>query len=134
MAQTGNRYVIELNRSQLGWGEERHTGSRTPREGEAYLAIPRPKAKAYNLYNSNKTKGLDILGENIFNCTSTDGFLSCEFKSQGCTEKGDVYAKQFSSNDNLTILGNWYKHMHAKVGDKVEVYFLSPSDIQLTLL
>lgn len=134
MAQAGDRYVIELNPSQLGWGEERNTNSRPTRKGEAYLAIPRDIAIKYSLYNSNRTNGLDILGDNIFNCTSADGFLSCEFKSQGCDKKGDKYAKQFSGNDNLKLLGNWYKHIHAQVGDKVEVYFLSPYDIQLTLL
>lgn len=37
-------------------------------------------------------------------------------------------------NDNLRALGNWYSHLHATVGDQVEVLFLSPTDIQLTLL
>ena len=134
MAQAGNRYVIKLTPSQLGWGEERYTDSRPRRKGEAYLAIPRDIAKKYNLYNSNKTNGLDILGVNIFKCTSSDGFLSCEFKSQGDKKRGDEYAKQFYGNDNLKLLGNWYKHVNAQVGDEVEVYFLTPYEIQLTLL
>lgn len=120
MAKTGDKYVMVLNRSQLGWGEERYTVSRPRRKGEAYLAIPIDVATAYGLYNSNKTNGEDILGLNIFNCISTDGFLSCEFKAQGSREEGDIYAKQFSANNNLKTLGNWYKHIQAKVGDKIE--------------
>lgn len=134
MAQKGNRYVITLNASQLGWGVERYTNSRQRRKGEAYLAIPINCAREFGLYNSNQTNGLDVPGVNIFNCISADGFLSCQLKSQGCRKEGDVYAKQFSGNNNLQTLGNWYEHINAQVGDEIEVYFHSAYDIELTLL
>lgn len=134
MAQAGDRYVIELTPSQLGWGEERYTNSRQARQGEAYLAIPRRYAKVYKLFNSNHTNGQDILGTNIYNCISMDGFLNDQIKSQGCVHEGDEFAKQFAGNNNLKLLGDWYEHIQADVGDKIEVYFLSPYDIQLTLL
>ena len=134
MAQAGDRYVVKLTPSQLGWGEERYTNTRTVRKGEAYLAIPQNKAKAYKLFNSNQTNGHNLLGINIYNRISVDGFLNGQMKSQGCARKGDKYAKQFAGNGNLKLLGDWYEHTQADVGDEVEVYFLSPCDIQLTLL
>ena len=134
MAQTGNRFIVELTPSQLGWGDERYTNTRTIRYGEGYLAIHKEYARAFDLFNANGTNGRDIVGENIFNCISTDGFLNCQLKSQGCSESGDIYAKQFAGNDNLRALGNWYSAIHATVGDQVEVLFTSPTDIQLTLL
>lgn len=134
MAQTGNSFIVELTPSQLGWGDERYTNTRTIRYGEGYLAIHKEYARSYDLFNANGTNGRDILGKNIFNCTSTDGLLNCQLKSQGCSESGDIYAKQFAGNDNLRALGNWYSDIQATVGDQIEVLFTSPTDIQLTLL
>ncbi len=134
MAQTGDSFIVELTPSQLGWGDERYTNTRTIRHGEGYLAIHKEYARAFGLFNSNGTNGRDVIGENIFNCVSTDGFLNCQLKAQGCSESGDIYAKQFAGNDNLLTLGDWYAHVHANVGDRVEVLFTSPYDIQITLL
>lgn len=134
MAQAGNSFRVTLTPSQLGWGTERYTGSRPVREGEAYLAIPRKYAMEYDLFNSNNTTGNDILGQNIFNCITSDGFLNCELKAEGCKSAGDVYAKQFAGNDNLRTLGDWYSYVNAQVDDVVEVYFLSPTDVRLTLI
>ncbi len=134
MAQTGNCFIVDLTPSQLGWGDERYTNSRPIRYGEGYLAIHKEYAEAFNLFNSNYTNGEDILGENIFNCISSDGFLNCQLKSEGCRKAGNIYAKQFAGNDNLRTLGNWYAHLQARVGDRIEVYFLSPTDIRLTLI
>ena len=134
MANTGDYYIVELTPSQLGWGTERYTYTRDIRYGEGYLAIPRHYAKQFNLFNSNHTNKSNILGQNIFRCTSSDGLLNCLLKSQGCNTAGDIYAKQFSGNKNLRTLGTWYAKIQAKAGDKVRVYFSSPNDTILTLL
>lgn len=134
MANTGDSFIVELTPSQLGWGTERYTASRDIRYGEGYLSIPRIYAERFSLYNSNYTAGRDILGQNIFNCISSDGLLNCELKSQGCASAGDTYAKQFAGNGNLRALGNWYSKAEAKVGDKIRVYFSSPNNIELTLI
>lgn len=134
MATTGDRFVVKLTSSQLGWGTERYTDSRDVRYGEGYLSIPRTYAKEFDLYNSNYTDGYDILGQNIFRCISSDGLLKCDLKSQGCVSAGDKYAKQFAGNGNLRILGEWYSKIGAKVGDEIEIYFSSPYDIRLTLI
>ena len=134
MANKGNKFIVKLTESQLGWGEKRYTSSRDYRKGEAYLAIPGSNARELELYNSNHTNGEDILGVNIFNCVSTDGKFSCQLKAQGNRAAGDEYAKQFSGNDNLHALGNWYSEIDAQVGDQIAVYFTSPYDIRLSYL
>lgn len=134
MAQAGDHFTVVLTPSQLGWGNERYTHTRPIRYGEGYLAISKSNARTCGLYNSNQTNNRDVLGINIFNCTSDDGFLNCQLKAQGCSEAGDIYAKQFAGNDNLRTLGHWYAHIHANIGDQVEVLFTSPTDIKLTLL
>ena len=60
MAKAGDKYVMVLNRSLLGLGEERYTVSSPRRKGEAYLAIPIDVAVAYGLYNSNKYISLNV--------------------------------------------------------------------------
>lgn len=129
MANTGDTYIVELKASHLGWGTHRYTNTRTHIEGERYLPIPRNVATSFNIFNSNATGGKDILGKNIFNCSSSDGFFTAVFKAQGSSKKGDVFAKQFSVNKNLRALKVWYDHIAADIGTKVRVTWTSPTDI-----
>ena len=129
MAKAGDRFIVKLKKTHLGWGTHRYTNSRDIIPGEGYIPIPSNYAKLYQIYNSNKTKGLDILGVNIFNFRTDDDFLSGELKSQGCSVGGAVFAKQFSVNDDLKALGTWYTYVNMQVGDKVEVRFTSSTDI-----
>lgn len=129
MAKAGDKFIVELRKTHLGWGTHRYTNSRDIIPGEGYIPIPSQYAKLYQLYNSNKTNGMDILGENIFNFVTDDDFLRGQLKSQGCKDSGAIFAKQFSVNDDLKALGTWYAHVNMQVGDKVEVLFTSPTDI-----
>lgn len=134
MAKKGDCFEITLNESHYDWGEHRYTGSRTKRPGEGYIPIPAACAREYKLYNGNKTASKDVLGENIFNCRSTDGKFCGVIKSQGCGEEGDIYAKQFAGNNDLRAIGTWYKEAGASIGDRVKVEFVSPTDIEITLI
>ena len=129
MANKGDRYTVILDVAHLGWGTHRYTTTRPPIPGERYLPIPRADAIRIGIYNSNATNGKDILGQNIFNCTSVDGFFNAVFKSQGCFEAGDIYAKQFSVNDDLQALDVWYRHINAQPGDVIKVTWTSSIDI-----
>ena len=134
MANTGDNYIVELKDAHLGWGTYRHTNSRPPIQGECYLPIPRSEAVRLNLFNTNGTRGMDIPGKNIFYCTSDDGFLHAVFKAQGSSQEGDPYAKQFSVNNDLRALNTWYEHVGAKVGDKVQVTWISPTELVIELI
>ena len=134
MANAGDSFTVELNKSQLEWGTFRFTGSRGLRYGEGYLKIPKPYARAYRLFNNNHTDGYDILGENIFNATSVDGFFDGSLRSEGCTNAGDPLAKQFAGDKDLMALGCWYARVNAQVGDRVQVTFTSPTDVVIEKL
>lgn len=131
MAKKGDSYVITLNQAHLGWGIYRNTQTRAPISGEAYIPIPTQYAKLYNIVNSNATGGRDVLGQNIFNCTSVDGYFSGQLKAQGNNEAGAKYAKQFSANDDLKALGTWFQYINAQVGDRIKVTWISPTDVEI---
>lgn len=134
MANAGDSYVVTLSRAHLEWGIHRYTFTRDRIYGEGYLPIPVRYARNYEIYNTNFTRNRDVLGENIFNCQSVDGFLNCRMKAQGCSRAGDCYAKQFSVDDNLRALGAWYAHVGATVGDQVRVTWLNETDMLIEKL
>ncbi|MED9946984.1 MAG: hypothetical protein U0J50_01905 [Peptacetobacter hiranonis] len=135
MANAGDRFRVEVKEAHLNWGSHRHTNSRDIIEGEGYIQIPRNYAQQIGIYNSNYNDGNDILGNNIFICSSYDGFLdNIELKATGCSTAGDIYAKQFQGNGNLQTISNWYHHVNAQVGNVVEVEWISPTNIIIRLL
>lgn len=134
MPTLGDSYIVTLRENHLAWGTYRYTTTRTPRRGEAYLPIPIVYARQFNIYNSNHTAGRDVLGENIFHCRSYDGFLNVEMKAQGASREGEIYAKQFSVNDDLTAIGAWYRYVNAQPGDQVEVRWTSNVDMVIRLI
>ncbi len=134
MANAGDNYTVELKEAHLGWGTYRHTNSRPLIPEECYLPIPRNEAVRLSLLNSNGTSGMDILGKNIFHCTSVDGLFDAMLKAQGCSQGKDPYAKQFSVDNDLRALNTWYDHVGAKPGDKVRVTWNSPTELVIELL
>lgn len=131
MAVAGNTYTVQISQAHLNWGSYRHTNSRGIVYGEGYIQIPHQYAVNFNIYNSNHSNG-NQLGSNIFNCSSDDGFLNqVQLKATGCSKKGDIYAKQFQGNGSLQVIGDWYHHVNAQVGDTVEVTWTSTTDITI---
>ena len=134
MANTGDTFTVQLNQAQLELGTFRFTGSRGLRYGEGYLKIPKHIARTLQLFNGNYTNGFDIVGKNIFHATSADGLFNGPLRSEGCSNAGDSYAKQFAGDKNLMELGYWYTQINAQVGDSIRVTFTFPSDIVLEKL
>ena len=97
MANRGDYYIVELERAHLEWGTHRYTDTRDIIYGEGYIQIPARKAYDFNIYNSNGTGGSDVWGENLFRCTSRDGFFEGVLRAQG-NQSDDRYAKQFSED------------------------------------
>lgn len=130
MPQAGDYFITTLKRAHLEWGSYRHTNSRGIIYGEGYLQIPKSEAKRIGIYNSNNPNAL-----NIFNCNSTDRYLqNVTLKASGSSSKGDIYAKQFQGNGNLSLLGDWFHHINAQVGDQVCITWTSPTDILLHII
>lgn len=133
MAKQGDMYEVMLNVSHLDWGNHRYTHTRERIDGERYLPIPRDRAREFNILNSNGTFGEDIFGKNLFNCKSSDGNFTAVLKAQGCSRRGDIYAKQFSVCGDLKQLDLWYENVDAQPGDIVRVEWISETEIILTL-
>lgn len=133
MANAGDMYTIVLKEAHLDWGEYRNPTNREPISGEGYIPIPRQYAEAYDIYNSNHN--VNGYGYNMFYASSADGYLqNVTLLAQGSSEKGDIYAKQFSVQGHLKTIGSWYTHMGARPGNKVIVKWTSSDTIFLTLI
>lgn len=133
MARAGDSFTVILKEAHLDWGEYRNLTNREPVSGEGYIPIPKEMAKSFGIYNSNNCD--TGLGYNLFMAYSVDGFLNnVMLLAQGSSTAGDIYAKQFSVQDNLKRIGQWYSHMGAGVGDRVVVTFISPTEIELEII
>ena len=126
-------YELTLKPSHLEWGTYRYTNSRGIVYGEGYIPIPSDVAYSNNIYNQNGTGGKDILGENIFYCTSADGLYQGLLRAQG-NQSDTKYAKQFSGDKNLKAIGHWFYQIGASVGDKIRVTWTSPTEIVIEKL
>lgn len=130
MANVGY-YIITLKKAHLEWGTHRYTSSRGDVYGEGYIPIPLEEAQLLKLYNSNATGGADIYGKNLYYCTSRDGNYRGVLKAQGCKTEGDIFAKQFSGNNDLKSIGSWYAAISAKIGDRVKVTIMGNDTIEI---
>ena len=133
MAITGNTYTIQLGPSHLGWGDHRYTNTRDIIYGEGYIPLPIQTARAFNIFNSNySTTGW---GYNLFHASSVDGFLNnVSLLAQGSKTAGDIYAKQFSVQGDLRMIGAWYANQNATTNNSVRVTWTSPTDIILQII
>lgn len=130
MPTAGDTFIITLKRPHLEWGTYRHTNSRGTIYGEGYLQIPIADARRIGIFNSNQHGTMTT-----FNCNSVDGFLTnVRLKASGSSTAGAVYAKQFQGDGDLRLVGNWFSHVNAQIGDRVRVTWTSPTDIEIELL
>lgn len=129
MPTAGNSYTITLEQAHLGWGTHRHTRTRDPISGEGYIPIPKQFAQEYEIYNSNLPGA-----HTLYNCISADGLFEGILLAQGCSEAGNIYAKQFAGYSDLKALGRWFSAVGAAPGNQVEVRWTSPVDIIIRLI
>lgn len=123
-------FITTLKQAHLEWGSHRHTNSRGIIYGEGYLQIPISEARRINIYNSNQAGG-----NTTYICNSTDGYLNnVRVKASGCIRAGDVYAKQFHGRGNLTLFGDWFNHVNAVMGDRVEIRWTSPTEFTIRIV
>ncbi|PJJ09001.1 hypothetical protein CLU83_2316 [Flavobacterium sp. 1] len=128
MPNTGNYYLATLKKTHLGWGTHRKTNSRPQINNESYLPIPSKYALSFNITNLHFTKQ-----SNIYKFSTSDNFLKNEeLKASGNRKKGDIYAKNLHGYGDLKLLGKWFKHIQAQIGDQIKVEFISPTEILLT--
>ncbi|WP_161978629.1 hypothetical protein [Streptococcus sp. S784/96/1] len=134
MPSQGDQFIITLSSTHIGWGTYRYTNSRPLITGECYIPIPSQYAHQFKIYNSNHTQGQDILGQNIFNAQSADGYFRGIVKTSGNNRAGDPYAKNLSGQGDLKAFNDWFNQMHVTVGTRIRVEWISTTDILLTII
>jgi len=133
MANTGDTYTVSLKPSHLHWGEHRNPTNRDIIPGEGYIPIPKNCAMNYGIFNSNHRH--TGVGHNLFYANSIDGFLNnVVLLAQGCSNAGDIYAKQFSVKGNLQMIGNWYRNCGATLNNSVRVTWINPTSVLLEII
>ncbi len=111
----------------MDWGEYRNPTNRPIIAGESYVKIPSDAARAFGIVRGS-----------MFTAHFTNGYSSFSIKASGNgpVENGIQYAKQFEGigPGACKAFTPWYNSCGACVGDRVKVEFISPTDIQFTLL
>jgi len=128
MPKKNDEYIVSLGKTHLGWGTHRYTNTREVIYDEGYLKIPRAVAIDLEIYMSNKKDA-----NTIYNFATNDNFFTNEkLLASGCSTKGDIYAKNLAGKGDLKLLGKWFTHIKAEVGDEIKISFTSPTDIILS--
>lgn len=133
MARSGDSYIVSCGSAHRDWGIFRNPTNRSKIQDEGYIQIPKDYAREYEIYNSNYAHS--GFGYNMFYASSADGYLNNEILlAQGCSGKGDIYAKQFSVKGNLKVIGKWYKACGADADSRVRVTWMDETHILLELI
>ena len=133
MTQRGDEYTVPLKLPHLNWGDYRNETNRDVIHDEGYIPIPRKYAKEFDIFNSNNRD--TGLGYNLFYASSIDGFLNnVPLLAQGSQRAKDIYAKQFSVQGDLKMIGKWYQSQSATLEDSVHVRWTSPTEIILEIV
>jgi hypothetical protein len=129
MPKTGDTFITELKRAHLEWGSHRYTSSRGIVYGEGYLQIPSKIAYQLDITNNSST-----LTSAAYDFSTSDGFINKGKLLASGSQYRKEYAKQFQGLGNLKLLGNWFISLRVKAGDRIQVDFISQSEILLTKL
>ena len=55
-------------------------------------------------------------------------------KASGCSRAGNIFAKQFHGSSDLKVLGDWFHHINASIGDRIKILWVTPTDITIERL
>lgn len=129
MPKKGDSFVVTLKSAHLGWGTYRNTDTRDPVYGEAYIQIPKQYAERFDIFNDNH-----LTANPRYSCTAVNGCYSGTLLAQGCSSRGDIYAKQFAEEGNLKGIGDWYRSVGAQEDGRVKVTFTSSNSLEIEYL
>lgn len=127
MPNTGDKFITILKQAHLEWGVHRHTNSRGTIYGEGYLKIPSDDA-----YNFNITNDKVPHNNQKYTFSTCDGFIKDGTLKASGNQYKEEFAKQLHGSGNLKLLGDWFSHINAQIGDQILIEFISPTEIFLT--
>jgi hypothetical protein len=129
MPNKGDRFETYVYCDWGTYNPKRYSHSRDIEFNEAYIPIPRNEARRLDIFMSNMPN-VNLLYDAY---DEGDNYI-CTLKAQGCSTKGDVFAKQFAGNDNLKALADWILYNEITDNDTIEVEFLSSNSLKLVIL
>ena len=88
-----------------------------------------PSNDAYRL---NITNDKNSLQSQEYTFSTFDGFITDGVLKASGNQNEEEFAKQFHGSGNLQLLGDWYNHINAQIGDQIQIDFISPTEILLT--
>lgn len=127
MPKAGDLFITTLKKAHLEWGKHRHTTTRGIVIGEGYLQIPAEVAYDLEITNSSSS-----LRSAEYTFSTSDGFIVNNKLLASGNQGQEEFAKQFHGLGDLKLLGDWYNHLNAQIGDQIEIKFISPTEILLT--
>ncbi|WP_430412625.1 hypothetical protein [Kordia sp.] len=127
MPQQGDTFITELQVAHLQWGSHRHTNTRGIVYGEGYLQIAASNAYRFDITNNHSS-----IRSAEYDFSTSDGFITNGKLLAAGNQYKREYAKQFQGSGNLKLLGSWFIHLGVSAGDKIQIEFLSPTEIRLT--
>ena len=101
MPNKGDSFTIELKPAHMKWGIYRYTYTRDHIRGKGifrYLGLMQDNIISITVIKSE--------AETEYESCSADGIFHGILLAQGCSRKGDVYAKQFA--EKRTSKRNWH--------------------------
>ncbi|MBN2598117.1 MAG: hypothetical protein JXR82_15180 [Marinifilaceae bacterium] len=129
MANDGDSFITTLKKAHLEWGSHRYTSSRDIIYGEGYLQIPADIAYDLDITNNHSS-----LRSAEYDFSTDDGFIVNGKLLASGNQSEEEFAKQFQGLGNLKLLGDWFNHINAQVGDQIQIDFKSATEILLTKL
>ena len=127
MPNTGDSFITTLQQAHLEWGSHRYTSTRNIIYGEGYLQISADIAYGLGITNNNLAAG-----NSEYDFNTSDGFITDGKLLASGNQSNPQYAKQFQGSGDLKLLGDWFHHINAQIGDRIQVDFISPTRILLT--
>jgi hypothetical protein len=82
-------------------------------------------------YNCEITNDKEPASNQVYNFSTSDGFITNGRLKASGNQVQENYAKQFQGDGNLQLLGDWFYHNDAQIGDEIEIKFINPTDILL---
>lgn len=122
MPSAGDRYIVEVKPSHLDWGEYRNPTNRELIEGESYVKIPSDYARRFDIKRGTSYIAYFDNGMEPMNVKAA---------GNGPFENGVQYAKQFEGigPGACKAFTPWYQSLRFVPGDRVEVEFLSETEV-----
>lgn len=122
MPSRGDKYVVTIKQSHIAWGTYRNPTNRNPIEGESYVKIPSQYARDYSIKRGD-----------LYIAHFANGYPPMQIKASGNGhyENGIQHAKQFEGvgAGACKAFTPWYQSCNIKVGDRVLVEFISPTEV-----